>query len=1351
MKLINRLAISLSLLFLLFNAVESKAQADTAFWFAAPRITPGHANQPIVMRFATYGQPATITISEPANAAFVPYTLSLSANSATTIDLTSQIQYIENTPENSVLPYGIKVTATSTISAYYEEEGEVPAGTFNNPEIFPLKGRYAQGTSFVVPSQMVFDDKDALNPLPKNGFIIVATQDSTIVTVTLSDSDAIGHLPGVPFTIQLNKGESYAVTSMGIYASEHLGGSIVQSNKPVCVTIFDDSVHLGSHYDLAGDQIVPEAVTGSEFIMVRGNLNNTDPPDEIMNADFYFIWGTKDSTIISINGSPVGTVNRGKYYQGNLLAPSMYITTSNPVYVLQFTGDGQEVTETSLPAINCTGSQQVSFVRSVTEPFQLNLLCKAPEINSFLLNGASGIITSSFFNDVPGTNGVWKEARINASNMPNIDQIFVAGTASFVTNTSGLFHLGFLNGMNGTGSRLGYFSSYGIGNLTPVVVNSICDNKNVQLQANLISNTTYSWTGPQGFTSNIYDPVITDAQPINSGTYTVTANVQGCGIFTDSLNISVYPLATIAFISPKDTICVGDSAQLTVALTGKAPWTLAYSDGNVTDTISGIAASPFTFSVAPKTNSTYSLTYLVDATPCNPGTVAVAPSIYDTVIVNPIPTVSISGGDSLCTGKSKTLNLAFTAKSPWNLVYNNGADTTTKDSIAKNTFPIVVSPTATTTYTVTSLIDGNGCAAIVPVSYKVNVFDRPIPAFTYTPEICLRDTAFLKDASVDSSQQITNRYWNFGDGTTDTTQNPSKLYTAANTYSISLYTLNNAGCYSDTLTKPIIIDSLPTAAFTYTASPYCETKPIAFTDNSIANSGTLVQWNWNMGNGRTIDTTNGNTFDNTYSTYGDYTVQLMVQNSKGCKSDAVSKTITINPMPQVGFIVPEICLHDAAANFKDTSSIADNSQGQFKYSWSFDASTATPTVPTTDYPSPLSSNSKTPSIKYNYVGNYFVSDTVTSNKGCAAVKTQAFVVNGADPIANFVVVQPNQLCSNDSVLIKNTSTVDFGSLTKLEIYWDYANAPSTIETIVNPADTLFGHLYLNFHAAAGTPTPYTIKVMAYSGGVCESETSQNISLLPSPEVQFLPIEPVCNDSSFITFLGKASELTGISGSSSFSGTGVNGSGIFYPDSVSPGNYYALYTFTTTQGCVDTAGQNIVVLASPQLQMGENVYVLAGKSTEISPISATGDDLVYLWSPTTFLNSTYTDSSATIDAPPNTTVDSIPYILTVTASDGCSIQGGVVAYLLNQPDIPNVFSPNGDGINDTWVIKNLEEYPNPLVQVFDRNGQIVYQQEGPYTPWNGTYNGKPLPVATYYYIINPRNGRPTMSGSVTIIR
>ncbi len=84
-------------------------------------------------------------------------------------------------------------------------------------------------------------------------------------------------------------------------------------------------------------------------------------------------------------------------------------------------------------------------------------------------------------------------------------------------------------------------------------------------------------------------------------------------------------------------------------------------------------------------------------------------------------------------------------------------------------------------------------------------------------------------------------------------------------------------------------------------------------------------------------------------------------------------------------------------------------------------------------------------------------------------------------------------------------------------------------------------------------------------------------------------------------------------------------------------------------------------------------------------------------------------------------------------------------------VPNVFSPNGDGINDTWVLKFLEGNANCKVQIFDRYGNIVFNSTGYSTPWNGTLNGKPLPVSTYYYIIDLKNGLKPVSGSVTILK
>jgi gliding motility-associated-like protein len=84
-------------------------------------------------------------------------------------------------------------------------------------------------------------------------------------------------------------------------------------------------------------------------------------------------------------------------------------------------------------------------------------------------------------------------------------------------------------------------------------------------------------------------------------------------------------------------------------------------------------------------------------------------------------------------------------------------------------------------------------------------------------------------------------------------------------------------------------------------------------------------------------------------------------------------------------------------------------------------------------------------------------------------------------------------------------------------------------------------------------------------------------------------------------------------------------------------------------------------------------------------------------------------------------------------------------------IPNVFTPNGDGINDTWEITYLESYRDAVIQLYNRYGQLIFQSKGYNKPWDGTVNGKPVPFGTYYYVIDPKNGRKAITGFVDIIR
>jgi gliding motility-associated-like protein len=112
--------------------------------------------------------------------------------------------------------------------------------------------------------------------------------------------------------------------------------------------------------------------------------------------------------------------------------------------------------------------------------------------------------------------------------------------------------------------------------------------------------------------------------------------------------------------------------------------------------------------------------------------------------------------------------------------------------------------------------------------------------------------------------------------------------------------------------------------------------------------------------------------------------------------------------------------------------------------------------------------------------------------------------------------------------------------------------------------------------------------------------------------------------------------------------------------------------------------------------------------------------------------------------------------TTTTTGACvlpaSANSNSITILMHVPlSIPNAFTPNGDGINDTWNIKALLIYPTCSVRIFDRYGGQVYQSVGYSRGWDGTTNNRQLPTGVYYYLINLNDGTPPYSGYVTIIR
>jgi gliding motility-associated-like protein len=269
----------------------------------------------------------------------------------------------------------------------------------------------------------------------------------------------------------------------------------------------------------------------------------------------------------------------------------------------------------------------------------------------------------------------------------------------------------------------------------------------------------------------------------------------------------------------------------------------------------------------------------------------------------------------------------------------------------------------------------------------------------------------------------------------------------------------------------------------------------------------------------------------------------------------------------------------------------------------------------------------------------------------------------------------------------------------------------------------------------------TIRYEIYSGISCKNVISQSFSLVANPEVVFSPVAPLCSNYPAYPII-EAAEITGIAGTGIFSGTGVSTSGLFTP--FTAGQFPIEYSYVTKRGCIQAATQVVFVQPAPIVSAGFDQLVIEGKSIPL-PASASGNGLQFQWSPMLYLN------NDTLLQPICTPFQNITYTLLASDSNGCVSTDTIFIKVLLKPIAPNAFSPNGDGIHDTWQILHLNDYPNSRVQIYTRAGQLIYQSVGFATPWDGTNKGQPLPIGTYYYIIQPGNGSDVIKGSITLLR
>jgi hypothetical protein len=434
----------------------------TEFWLAPPDVSdlnnvPGGV--PIYLTLTSIAA-STVTIDQPANGSFTPIVVNLGADGWTRVNLSPFKTSLETRPTNTITNTGLHITATTPVTAIYEVANSA------NSDTWSLKGPDALGQEFVVPLHKhapFFNEPTYAAPHQAfASFDIVATQNSTQVTI-YSPTPLDGHQALTQFSLTLNRGQAYSAGFTGTnwqVPFNHPSGAVVLADKPIAVSIKDDSVHnpSGSCTDLLGDQLVPVNALGTDYVAIKGAMNSNGDESVILTA-------TQNATQVFLDGNstPAITMFAGETFRVDMdyLAVSannaVHVHASKPVYAAHISGNGCTSGVALLPRLNLAGSQRVDFVRRNAANFSLMLIAPSSAIGTFAIAGAgTATISSAAFVSVPGTAGNWSAARIpfDTTEVPT-------DTAFHVTNSGGRFALGILSGEVGT-SEFAYLSDFSV-------------------------------------------------------------------------------------------------------------------------------------------------------------------------------------------------------------------------------------------------------------------------------------------------------------------------------------------------------------------------------------------------------------------------------------------------------------------------------------------------------------------------------------------------------------------------------------------------------------------------------------------------------------------------------------------------------------------------------------------------------------------------------------------------------------------------------------------------------------------------------------------------------------------------
>ena len=846
---------------------------------------------------------------------------------------------------------------------------------------------------------------------------------------------------------------------------------------------------------------------------------------------------------------------------------------------------------------------------------------------------------------------------------------------------------------------------------------------------------TSSWSFGDGGSSTVLNPSYTYTSPANATANTnynawlyVTTS-HGC---KDSINksITVYSLPTPNFIA--DSACFNSPTTLTSTGNNNGNPNFNYlwdfNGDNIPDM--STASSPTTNIFLNVGNN--SVTFTVITSP-NGGLLQCKNGITKNVWVRATPLAVITNTNK-CLNSAIGLSAANSTianGSITNYAWNYGNSTS---SLTNATPSTSVNYATSGNYVVTLTVTGSGgCPGIT--TKTVSVFGRAVVDFTPTG-VCFgaaSNFTNLTNTTINANTgAIATNSWSFGNGGTSLAQNPVYTYTnpanqTANTvYTVNLYVTTVNGC-KDSITKPITVYSLPTPNFT--ADSVCFGTATTLTDLSSTNGNSLFLYAWDFNGDNVPDLSNNSvssttTFTNWGNTAVTYTVYTTPNGGALTCNDKITKNVWVHPLPVAVITHTNKCI-DFQPNLMNGANSTLAVGTITNYAWNYGNGN-------TNLINPLSASS----FSYNLAGNYLITLTVTSAAGCTNVATQSSDV-WERPYADFSY---SKACAGKQIILKSNQLPTSAPITTFE--WDLNNTVASVEAT--------GAQVTYTYAAGGTQT---INLLITSNQGCKNTVPGPIYVNYNPKPNFYAPKragcadlciPILDSTQAVPLPAKnvswewdfGNQTYNVSNQSNTQHTCfANTSNLTVQD------YNLKLIVRTDSGCVDSISKLKYVRAYPNPKAD---FEWVGKDGDLlTPFIAFQNTSIgynrFAW----YYNDGVNITDSTNQNPTHYYNTDVPrnfeVFLAVRNQYGC--KDTTTKYVEIGPEftfyIPNTFTPDDDGINETFTgtgigIKAFKMW------IYDRWGEKIYYTEDIKTGWDGTIKGKQgkekVDVYTYKVIV-----------------